>query len=87
MRRKISTLFSRKSGRGRDLGQCVAALVIALTLTVTGAAGYAASIFEPQTLLVEPAAVYDEENDLYTVPEQAAECRASASLATAFFIR
>lgn len=73
MRRKISTLFSRKSGRGRDLGQCVAALVIALTLTVTGAAGYAASIFEPQTLLVEPAAVYDEENDLYAAQEQTAE--------------
>lgn len=60
MKRKISTLFSRKSGRGRDLGQCVAALVIALTLTVTGAAGYAASIFQPQVLLVEPTAVYGE---------------------------
>ena len=63
MRRKISTLFSRKSGRGRDLGQCAAALVIALTLTVTGAAGFAASLFEPQALLVEPtAAYYDEES-------------------------
>lgn len=73
MRRKISTLFSRKSGRGRDLGQCVAALVIALTLTVTGAAGYAASIFEPQSLLVEPAAVYDEETDPYTTSDQTQE--------------
>ena len=71
MKRKISTLFSRKSGRGRDLGQCVAALVIALTLTVTGAAGYAASIFEPQALLVEPAAVYQEEEDT-AVPSQKA---------------
>lgn len=62
MKRKISTLFSRKSGRGRDLGQSVAALVIALTLTVTGAAGYASSIFQPQTLLVEPTAVYEEES-------------------------
>ena len=62
MRRKISTLFSRKSGKGRDLGQCAAALVIALTLTVTGAAGFAASLFEPQALLVEPVAAYKEES-------------------------
>ena len=62
MRRKISTLFSRKSGKGRDLGQCAAALVIALTLTVTGAAGFAASLFEPQALLVEPVAVSKEES-------------------------
>ena len=61
MKRKISTLFSKRTGGGRDLGQCVAAAVIALTLMVTGAAGYAAAAFEPQVLLVEPGAVYDEE--------------------------
>ena len=44
------------------MGQCVAAAVIALTLTVTGAAGYAAAVFEPQTaLLVEPGVVDQEE--------------------------
>lgn len=64
MRQKISTLFSRKSGRGRDLGQCAAALVIALTLTVTGAAGFAASLFEPQALLVEPTTAYHEEESV-----------------------
>ena len=62
MKRKISTLFSKKAGRSRDVGQCVAAAVIALTLTVTGAAGYAAAVFEPQTaLLVEPGVVDQEE--------------------------
>ena len=64
MKRKISTLFSKRTGGGRDLGQCVAAAVIALTLMVTGAAGYAAAAFEPQVLLVEPGAVYDEEAEL-----------------------
>src|SRR5699024_11562974 len=62
MKRKISTLFSKRPGGGRDVGQCVAAAVIALTLTVTGAAGYAAAVFEPQTaLLVEPGVVDQEE--------------------------
>ena len=64
MKRKISTLFSKRTGGGRDLGQCVAAAVIALTLMVTGAAGYAAAAFEPQVLLAEPGAVYDEEAEL-----------------------
>ncbi len=58
MKRKISTLFSKKTGRGRDLGQCVAAAVVALTLTATGAAGYAASLFETPALLVEPDVTY-----------------------------
>ena len=80
MKRKISTLFSKKSGRGRDLGQCVAAGVIALTLAVTGAAGYAASLFQPQALLVEPGAVYElqaeeragqEESSVQTVRPEA----------------
>ena len=66
MKRKISTLFSKRPGGGRDLGHCVAAAVIALTLTVTGAAGYAAAVFEPQVLLVEPGTVSQE-----AAPEQA----------------
>ena len=56
------------------MGQCVAAAVIALTLTVTGAAGYAAAVFEPQTaLLVEPGAVYEEEPTTQAAPVLAEE--------------
>lgn len=75
MKRKISTLFSKRTGGGRDLGQCVAAAVIALTLTVTGAAGYAAAAFEPQALLVEPGAVYNEEELAEAQPEAAASAQ------------
>ena len=78
MKRKISTLFSKRPGGGRDLGQCVAAAVIALTLTVTGAAGYAAAVFEPQVLLVEPGTVYQE-----AAPEQAQALPAAPAVAEA----
>ena len=78
MKRKISTLFSKRPGGGRDLGQCVAAAVIALTLTVTGAAGYAAAVFEPQVLLVEPGTVYQE-----AAPEQAQALSAAPAVAEA----
>ena len=80
MKRKISTMFSKRTGGGRDLGQCVAAAVIALTLMVTGAAGYAAAAFEPQVLLVEPGAVYDEEAELAgTQTAEAAPVQAAGS--------
>ena len=43
MRQKISTLFSKLSGRGRDLGLRAAATGLALTLLLAGPAGVAAS--------------------------------------------
>ncbi len=72
MKRKISTLFSNKAAKRRNIGQCVAAGVIAFTFAVTGAAGYLPTLTRTQALLVEPGAVAQEEKDL-SAPDGAAE--------------
>ena len=61
MKRTITTLFSKREERGRDLARRAAAAALALTLLWTGAVGVAASAAEPA-----PAApaVLDDENGL-----------------------
>ena len=46
MRQTISTLFSKREGRGRGLCRRAAALAVALAMIATGAAGYTASALE-----------------------------------------
>ena len=64
MKRKISTIFSKRPGGGRDLARRAASAVIALTLTVTGAAGTAAAALEPAAAAqpVPAYTAYQEEN-------------------------
>ena len=58
MKRTITTLFSKREERGRDLARRAAAAALALTLLWTGAVGVAASAAEPAPAApaVQPAA-------------------------------
>ena len=58
MKRTITTLFSKREERGRDLARRAAAAALALTLLWTGAVGVAASAAEPAP--AAPAVLEDE---------------------------
>lgn len=83
MKGKNPNPFHKKRRERRCLGQALAAAVMILCLTVAGTTTYTAALAQPETLAVEPGAVWQIENEAHTEAEPLAETEAAAPGETA----